>query len=73
MSTMDLPTARAPCQQSVTVVILYNYSLLLRSIRVFMRDWGSLYISKLMAFYYPLANEVVKGYSNATVLPSVLP
>jgi len=22
---------------------------------------------------YPLANEVAKGYSNATVLPSVLP
>ena len=23
--------------------------------------------------YYPLANEVAKGYSNATVLPSVRP
>ena len=23
--------------------------------------------------YYPLANEVVKGYSNATVRPSVRP
>ena len=23
--------------------------------------------------YYPLANEVVKGYSNATIRPSVLP
>jgi hypothetical protein len=23
--------------------------------------------------YYPLANEVAKGYSNATVRPSVLP
>jgi hypothetical protein len=23
------------------------------------------------AFYYPLANEVAKGYSNATVRPSV--
>jgi hypothetical protein len=24
----------------------------------------------LLACYYPLANEVAKGYSNATVLPS---
>ena len=26
-----------------------------------------------VGFYYPLANEVVKGYSNATVRPSVRP
>ena len=27
----------------------------------------------LIFSYYPLANEVAKGYSNATVSPSVLP
>ena len=24
-------------------------------------------------FFYPLANDVAKGYSNATIRPSVLP
>jgi hypothetical protein len=28
-------------------------------------------ISVCLAFFYPLANEVAKGYSNATVRPSV--
>ena len=27
----------------------------------------------VVAVYYPLANEVAKGYSNATVRPSVCP
>ena len=28
-------------------------------------------VDSLKLFYYPLANEVAKGYSNATVRPSV--
>ena len=28
-------------------------------------------VSVYRTYYYPLANEVAKGYSNATVLPSV--
>ena len=30
-------------------------------------------VDSLKLFYYPLANEVAKGYSNATVRPSVRP
>ena len=46
-------------------VYIWIYLSPSKSVKVFFND--------NQAFFYPLANEVAKGYSNATVCPSFRP